>query len=376
MSHIAGVLAARHFSQKDVPSLVGRKYLITGGSNGIGLSAARTLYSHGAEVTIIGSQKSTTDAAVEYIRTGDLSVAPQENYAAGFKGLTGKWRDASADAGLESGEVHGEVCDFGDLNAVAELSKKLAKRFDGDRVDGVLLNAGIGINAFKLTKDGYEWVVPAAKHSHLTINCLAHLLMLSHLLPVLEKTEQAHPDADIRIVLQASELHRTTFGGPSEAFGGDKFRSVDEFKKDIGQQNLYARTKLGQLLIMKKLVQSYIKPTSKILVHSTHPGGVATGQTRQYNKAYGETVGGLIEAAVRPIMRSPDQGALSLVWAAVSPEARDNKYKNGTYFDDPAHEGGETSEANDQELIDNFWTNGLEVIKTVVGADGVGPFHA
>lgn len=77
MSHIAGVLAARHFSQKDVPSLVGRKYLITGGaaafasgrpradscgldpagSNGIGLSAARTLYSHGAEVTIIGSQK-------------------------------------------------------------------------------------------------------------------------------------------------------------------------------------------------------------------------------------------------------------------------------------------------------------------------------
>lgn len=94
-----------------------------------------------------------------------MSVAPQENYAAGFKGLTGKWRDASADGGLESGEVHGEVCDFGDLNAVAELSKKLAKRFDGDRVDGVLLNAGIGINAFKLTKDGYEWVVPAAKQS-------------------------------------------------------------------------------------------------------------------------------------------------------------------------------------------------------------------
>lgn len=70
----------------------------------------------------------------------------------------------------------------------------------------------------------------SAHSSHLTINCLAHLLMLSHLLPVLEKTEQAHPDADIRIVLQASELHRTTFGGPSEAFGGDKFRSVDEFK--------------------------------------------------------------------------------------------------------------------------------------------------
>lgn len=92
---------------------------------------------------------------------------------------------------------------------------------------------------------------------------------------------------------------------------------------------------------MKKLVQSYIKPTSKILVHSTHPGGpacalrervqtselnllfpvpggVATGQTRQYNEAYGETVGGLIEAAVRPIMRSPDQGAVCPPFSAVA----------------------------------------------------------
>lgn len=34
-------------------------------------------------------------------------------------------------------------------------------------------------------------------------------------------------------------------------------------------------------------------------------------QTRQYPEAYGETVGNLIQAAVRPIMRSPDQGAVS-----------------------------------------------------------------
>ncbi|KAG0654268.1 hypothetical protein C6P46_001826 [Rhodotorula mucilaginosa] len=93
---------------------------------------------------------------------------------------------------------------------------------------------------------------------------------------------------------------------------------------------------------MKKLVQQYIPPGSKILVHATHP-------------AYGETVGNLIQAAVRPIMRSPDQGALCILWAAVSPEARDNKYSNGTYFDDPAHEGGETKEASDQEASRERW---------------------
>jgi hypothetical protein len=66
--------------------------------------------------------------------------------------------------------------------------------------------------------------------AHLTINCLAHVVLISHLLPVLEKTSTQHPEADVRLVLQASEMHRTTFGGPSENFGGDKFRSTEEFK--------------------------------------------------------------------------------------------------------------------------------------------------
>lgn len=366
MSHLAGILAGKHFAQKDVPSLVGRKYIVTGGTNGIGLSAARCLYSHGADVTIVGSQQSNADAAIEYIRTGNLHAAPKD-YQDGFHGLLGEWKDDSADGGQESGEVHAEVCDFRDLKAVAQLGKKLAERFS-DRLDGLLANAGLGVNNFALTKDGYD--------AHLTINCLAHVVLISHLLPVLEKTSTQHPEADVRLVLQASEMHRTTFGGPSENFGGDKFRSTEEFKKDVGPQNLYARTKLATILIMKKLVQQYIPPGSKILVHATHPGGVATGQTRQYPEAYGETVGNLIQAAVRPIMRSPDQGALCILWAAVSPEARDNKYSNGTYFDDPAHEGGETKEASDQELVDNFWNTGLEVIKEVAGPDSLGPFHA
>lgn len=56
------------------------------------------------------------------------------------------------------------------------------------------------------------------------------MVMVSHLLPVLEKTSTQHPDADVRIVLQSSELHRATMGSPSEDQGGNKFRSTDEFK--------------------------------------------------------------------------------------------------------------------------------------------------
>lgn len=72
-----------------------------------------------------------------------------------------------------------------------------------------------------------------SRSAHLTINCLAHVVLISHLLPILEKTSLQHPDADVRLVLQASEMHRTTLGGPSENFGGDKFRSTEEFKAGL-----------------------------------------------------------------------------------------------------------------------------------------------
>lgn len=49
----------------------------------------------------------------------------------------------------------------------------------------------------------------------------------------------------------SSELHRATFGGPSPNLGGDKFSTTDEFKKDVGQSNLYARTKLAVQLFTK-----------------------------------------------------------------------------------------------------------------------------
>ncbi|GAA5904992.1 hypothetical protein JCM8208_007654 [Rhodotorula glutinis] len=398
MSSIVGKIFSLSFAQQNVPQLVGRKYIVTGGTNGIGLSVSRTLYSHGADVTILGSQQTTADAAVAYIKTGELARAPQD-YQDSFSGIRGTWTDNSADGAKESGEVSARVVDFKDLKAVAKVAKDLAGSLD--RLDGFLGIAGIGVNKFTLTDDGFD--------SHLTINVLAHQLLLSHLLPVLDKTSKAHPDADVRVVLEASELHRTTFGGPSESFGGDKFRTVDEFKKDVGQQNLYARTKLAQILLTKALVQRYLSPPSKIVGYSVHPGAVATDessllpldlpprlfaalpalepdtvpsrspqlrQTRQYKEAYGNAVGGLVEAAVRPGMRAADEGALSALWAATAPDARDPKYENGTYFTDPAQKGGETSEASDQELIDNLWSTGLEVIKQVVGAENVGNFKA
>ncbi|GAA5980371.1 hypothetical protein JCM5350_000962 [Sporobolomyces pararoseus] len=337
------------FSQSQVPSLVGKTFFVTGGSNGIGLSVSRTLYSHGARVVIVGGQRHHLDGAVSYIKTGDLKYSP-ESYSSGF----GSQKDNSADGGEQTGEIEAHLCEFKDLKAVAELGKKISD--SEERIDAALLIAGLGVNEFELTKDGYD--------SHLIVNSVSQILLLSHLLPVLEKTSKL-PDTDVRIVSMSSELHRTTFADIT-------FTSEEEFKKDIGPLKLYSRTKLADILLIKRLVQLYLQPHSFIKAFTTHPGAAATGQTSQYKGAYGETVGTAMETVIRPIMRAPDDGALSMLWAATAPEARE-KYESGTYFSNPDQDGKETNEASDQQLIENFWNQSIKIIEKVAPG-GLGPF--
>ncbi|BGP26909.1 short-chain dehydrogenase/reductase SDR family protein [Rhodotorula toruloides] len=361
MSNIVASFQRSKFDQTKVPDLSGKVFVLTGGTNGIGLSVARTLFKHGGRVILLSSKQETGKAACEYIKTGDLGKAPHD-YKEGF----GTQGDNSANGATEDGQVEWRHMDGTDLKEVADVAKKLAGELD--RLDGFLAIAGLGVNAFKLTKDGYD--------SHLTINCLTHILLLSQLLPVLEKTSRDHPDADVRFISMASEMHRFTFGGPGEKWGGSKFADEEEFKKDVGPTNLYSRTKLGNILTVKALVDKYLRPPSKVLAYAVHPGGVATGQNDQIQPAYGQTLGKVVETLVRPILRAPDDGALSTLWAATGPEAREGGFENGSYYTGPAEEGKETSEATDPELIDNFWNTSLSILDKVVGRENVGPFKA
>lgn len=138
------------FAHSQVPSLAQRTYLVTGGSNGIGLSVARSLYSKGATVHILSLSEEIARSAQEYIKTGDLGLGPKE-YAEGF----GAQKDKSGDGEqIPGGKVEWKQCDFEDLNDVATTAKELGEKLE--RLDGVFLLAGKGVNEFSLTKDGYE----------------------------------------------------------------------------------------------------------------------------------------------------------------------------------------------------------------------------
>lgn len=87
-------------------------------------------------------------------------------------------------------------------------------------------------------------------------------------------------------------------------------------------------------------------------------------------------MGGVIETVVRPIMRTPAEGAYSALWASTAPEARSGEYENGMYLTDPSEEGHESGEANDPELKENFWNQSETIIKKVVGAENFGGWKA
>jgi hypothetical protein len=61
-----------------------------------------------------------------------------------------------------------------------------------------------------------------------------------------------------------------------------------------------------------------------------HSIPVRTGQQEQFKAAYGETAGEVMKRGVEWAMRTPEQGAMSVLWASVSEEARLPKYPQGT----------------------------------------------
>ncbi|KAL7006271.1 hypothetical protein EMMF5_004157 [Cystobasidiomycetes sp. EMM_F5] len=327
------------YAHDDVPDLTDKVIVVTGGSAGIGFEVAKALLDHNAKVIITGQTTTIPDAK--------KAMTEKETMLHGSQ-VTGL-KDPS-----KASNATWKPIEFEDLKAVHALSKSLASELD--RLDVLICNAGIGVNHFTLTNDGFD--------RHLTINNLAHVVLINQLLPLMRKTSDKAPVGSVRIVGQSSELHRP------EAMRDVKFSSIEEFKQDVGSASLYNRSKLGVILFDKALAQNVLDPNGdKIKVFSTHPGAVATGQQDQLPSAFGGVIGTALQAATKPIARSPEHGSLSILWASVAPEAAD--YPQGTYFTDPKEPGKETKQADDQELVQNFWKNSQEVVKQVIGQDGL-----
>lgn len=221
------------FSLEQVPSQKGKVAVVTGGSEGIGYACTHTLLTKGIEkVFILSVSKEVVDGAKDAI---------------------------AKDLGQEyANKTVWIQCDLSDWKRVAEVSDQIASQTD--RLDVLINNAGRGIMTYQLTDYGVD--------RHMALNHMGHVILTSHLLPLLKKTAEKE-DATVRIVNLGSNAHQ---GCTSDT----KFASLDELNRDLGPNGNYGRSKLAVMLHAKYLAKHLTSQNPRILANSTHPGFVRT----------------------------------------------------------------------------------------------------
>ena len=233
--------------------------LITGGTSGIGRAAATALAAMGAEVVVTGRSRERGELAVEEIR------------------------DTSGNA-----RVSLMLADLAVQAEVRGLAEEFRERYD--RLDVLVNNAGIIQSKRTQTPDGIELT--------LAVNHLAPFLLTNLLLDLLKKS------APSRIITVSSEARR---GAKIDFEDLQSERRYRPFK-------VYGMTKLANILFTYELAER-LEGTG-VVANSLHPGGVNTNFGNN-NRSFGT----LIFRAFKPFMRTPERGADTVVYLAVSPEA-------------------------------------------------------
>jgi retinol dehydrogenase-14 len=236
----------------------GKVVLITGGTSGIGKAAATALAGMGANVVITGRNEERGKQALQEIR--------QE----------------SGNDGVEL-----ILADLAVQDEVRRLSEEFRKRHG--RLDALVNNAGLVLSQRTETTDGIE--------TQLAINHLAPFLLTNLLLDLLKES------APSRIVTVSSDGHR---------WGKIDLDDLQSRKRYRGMQ-VYGTTKLANIMFTYELAER-LEGTG-VTANCMHPGGVNTN--------FGNNQGGpmsLLFRLFKPFMRTPEQGADTLIYLASSPE--------------------------------------------------------
>jgi NAD(P)-dependent dehydrogenase (short-subunit alcohol dehydrogenase family) len=279
----------------------GKQVVITGATNGIGLAAAEALAALGANLAIVARSQARSAAAVERIRSA-----------------------AGGDA-TRGGQVDVLLADLESQSSVRRLAAEILERYP--RVEVLANNAGATNNTWELTRDGVErtWAV-----NHLAPFLLTKLLL-----------DRLRASAPARVVTTSSAAHRGAHV-PFDDLDGQRSYTRGSFAGRGFAR--YGETKLANILFTTELARRL--EGSGVTANCFHPGFVATG----FNKNNGRLSSFMMSLA-RPLARSPQQGAETLVWLADSPDIAG---QSGGYFVD-RHLATPSAAAQDAETSRRLW---------------------
>jgi NAD(P)-dependent dehydrogenase (short-subunit alcohol dehydrogenase family) len=241
----------------DPPRMDGRVAFVTGAASGIGLAACRGFARLGASVRPVARNHARAREAANQI----LAAAP----------------DA---------DVLPLACDLSNLRALRALADRLLA--DQQRLDVVVHNAGVMPQHRTRSPDGHELMFATHVLAPFALNAWlcgesawsvpTRIITVSSGGMYSQRLPADHPESD-----------RTAYS-PSK---------------------LYARTKRQQVVLSEMWAQRL--RDRGVVVHAMHPGWVETPGLARSMRVF--------RAATRPILRTPDEGADTIVWLGGAPQA-------------------------------------------------------
>ncbi|HUX50333.1 MAG TPA: SDR family oxidoreductase [Spirochaetia bacterium] len=272
----------------------GQTVLVTGGTSGIGLVAARELTWLGARVVIVGRNIEKTKRVVDDI-----------------KRMT------------QNGDVQYLIGDLSSLEAVRQLAIGFRKRYD--RLNVLVNNAGaISFNR-ELSDDGYEMT--------LAVNHLAPFLLTNLLLDML--AQSGNPQRRARVVNVSSGAHR-----------GGKIDFEDlQMERKYSAFGAYSNSKLAFTMFSYELARRIAERGLPVTANSLHPGFVATGFGKQSGGFIG-VLSKVVMGLARPLAISPEKGARTTIYLAAS---GDVEGVSGKYFEKEKEAASSPASMNQEE---------------------------
>lgn len=307
------------FSLDEVPDLTDKVALVTGGSEGIGFGCTHTLVAHHIKKLFILSQR-------------------KEVIEDAYKQIDDEFGDGT------SKKIVWLQCDLSDWEQVTKTAKDITEQTD--RLDIVLNNAARGIMTQQFApSNGIDL--------HMASNHIGHVVLTSHLLPLLKKTADA--GNTVRIVNMASNAHQNA---PKDT----AFASVEELQNDYGPMAQYGRSKLATLLYSKYLARHLTPSHPKILSNATHPGIVDTAQTNVHIHEPYPLLGYGMSVGLKAFRKDQFEGCVSMMYAGTVCE------DSGLYITPPKIVEEGSPLANDMELAERLMKLTREIVDEKTGA--------
>lgn len=250
-------MSQRHPFESEIPEA-----LLTGATSGIGRVAARFLVQRGFALTFLARDQIAAQRLIQELESLGPKAPPRA--------------------------LH---CDLSSLSDLAGCAAALAKSMP--KLHLLVHNAGCCFQERKLAHDGRE-------HTW-TVNQLAPFLLTQTLMPSLRAAKD--PASPSRVVVVASQAHHR---------GKLHLADPHAHQRRYHGYRQYAFSKLANVMWTRMLDEKH--RDQGVRAYSFHPGVVNTNIANHMGGAFG-----LFFKVARPLLRTPAQGAQTLLTLACTP---------------------------------------------------------